>query len=72
MYSHGLATVALCEDFGMTHDKVVGLAAQKAIDFIESTQNPNDGRMAKRTDDDGDTSTFDWQLTALKMRNSLA
>ena len=51
MYSHGLATVALCEDFGITHDKAVGLAAQKAIDFIEAAQNPAtaDGETNRRT-----------------------
>jgi len=50
-YSHGLATVVLCEDFGITHDKVVGLAAQKAIDFIEAAQNPTtaDGATNRRT-----------------------
>jgi len=65
-YSHGLATVVLCEDFGITHDKVVGLAAQKAIDFIEAAQNPTTGGWRNEPTDHGGMSTFAWQLTALK------
>ena len=34
MYSHGLATIALSEAYGLSGDKVVGAAAQKAVDFI--------------------------------------
>ena len=33
MYSHGLATIALCQCYGMSRDKVVGAAAQRAINF---------------------------------------
>ena len=43
MYSHGLATIALCEDYGMSHDKAVGRAAQKAINFIQAAQNTKTG-----------------------------
>ena len=30
MYSHGLATIALCEAYGLTGDRQVGQAAQGA------------------------------------------
>jgi hypothetical protein len=66
MYSHGLATVVLCEDFGMSRDKGVGAAAQKAIDFIDAAQNPTTGGWRNEPKDDGGMSTFAWQLTALK------
>ena len=43
MYSHGLAAIVLCEAYGMTQDKVVGAAAQKAVDFIQTAQNKETG-----------------------------
>ena len=43
MYSHGLATIALCEAYGLTHDSAVGSAAQSAIHFIERAQNKKTG-----------------------------
>ena len=42
MYSHGLATIALSEAYGLTGDKTVGLAAQGAVNFILSC--PERGR----------------------------
>ena len=35
MYSHGLATIALCEAYGMTKDSKIGNPAQAAVAFIE-------------------------------------
>ena len=43
MYAQGLATLALCEAYGMTHDEHVGAAARKAVAFIERAQNPSTG-----------------------------
>jgi hypothetical protein len=43
MYSHGLATIALCEAYGMTHNDRVGQAAYLAIRFIETGQNEDGG-----------------------------
>ena len=42
MYSHGLATIALCEAYGMTGDRATGYAAQRAVDFIQTAQNRTD------------------------------
>jgi Squalene-hopene cyclase C-terminal domain len=66
MYSHGLATIALCEAYGMTQDQRVGYAAQAAISFIESGQNREGGWRYTHGTDDSDTSVFGWQVMALK------
>ena len=66
MYSHGLATIALCEDYGMTHDKSVGTAAQQAIKFIEAAQDAKTGGWRDHPGKDCDMSVFAWQMTALK------
>jgi hypothetical protein len=66
MYAHGLATIAVCEAYGMTSDPQLKRPAQKAVDFIVKAQNPTTGgwRYAPRTD--GDTSVLGWQVMALK------
>jgi hypothetical protein len=66
MYSHGLATIALCEAYGMTQDSQIGYAAQNAIKFIESGQNPEGGWRYEHGTPEGDTSVFGWQVMALK------
>jgi hypothetical protein len=66
MYSHGLAAIALCEAYGMTQDSRVGLAAQAALNFIESGQNKDGGWRYSHGSDDSDTSVFGWQVMALK------
>jgi hypothetical protein len=66
MYSHGLATIALCECYGMSHDKNVGRAAQRAIDFIQAAQNTKTGGWRYHPGDEGDMSVVGWQLMALK------
>ena len=66
MYSHRLAAIALCEDFGMSHDKSVGAAAQLAINFIQSAHNFETGGWRYHPGEEGDTSVVGWQLMALK------
>lgn len=66
MYSHGLATIALCEDYGMTRDRSVGIAAQNAINFIQAAQNTKTGGWRYTPGEEGDTSVVGWQLMALK------
>ncbi|MGA2063870.1 MAG: prenyltransferase/squalene oxidase repeat-containing protein [Thermoguttaceae bacterium] len=66
MYSHGLATIALCEAYGMSGDRNVGMAAQGAVNYIIKAQNPNDGGWRYNPGDVGDTSVTGWQIMALK------
>ncbi len=71
-YSHGIASIALCEAFGMTQDPELRNPAHKAIDFIVKSQNPTYGgwRYEVRPDNgqstETDTSVTGWQLMALK------
>jgi hypothetical protein len=66
MYSHGLATIALCEACGLTNDRRAGKAAQAAVRFILNAQNAADGGWRYNPKDPGDTSVLGWQLMALK------
>ena len=66
MYSHGLATIAISEAYGLTGDKQVGRAAQAAVNFILKAQNAADGGWRYNPGDAGDTSVLGWQLMALK------
>ena len=66
MYSHGLATIALSEAYGLSGDRRVGMAAQGAVNFILNAQNTADGGWRYNPKDPGDTSVVGWQLMALK------
>ena len=67
MYSHGLATIALCEAYGMTGDRALRGPAQAALHFIEVGQDPQTGGWwYTHRQPGGDTSVFGWQVMALK------
>lgn len=66
MYCHAMATMALCEAYGMSKEPRAGQAAQSAIKFIESGQNLQGGWRYSHGCADGDTSVFGWQMMALK------
>ncbi|MDR1959334.1 MAG: terpene cyclase/mutase family protein [Planctomycetaceae bacterium] len=66
MYSHGLATTALCEAYAMTHDPNLKEPAQEAIRYIVNAQDPRGGGWRYRFQQPGDTSVFGWQFMALK------
>ena len=66
MYAHGMATIALCEAYGMTHDERIGVAARQAVGFIERAQNESTGGWRYQPGDAGDTSVFGWEIMALK------
>ncbi|MCH8922969.1 MAG: hypothetical protein IIA67_07455 [Planctomycetes bacterium] len=66
MYSHAIATIALCEAYGMTGDPALRGPAQKAIDFIVAAQHKPSGGWRYRPNQKGDTSVVGWQVMALK------
>ncbi|MGD0899269.1 MAG: prenyltransferase/squalene oxidase repeat-containing protein, partial [Thermoguttaceae bacterium] len=66
MYSHGLATIALCEAAGLSGDPNIRMAAQGAVNFIINAQNQGTGGWRYNPGDPGDTSVVGWQIMALK------
>jgi hypothetical protein len=66
MYSHGLATICVCEAYGLTSDPVLKAPAQHAIDFIVKAQDPTGGGWRYAPRQAGDTSVVGWQVMALK------
>lgn len=66
MYSHGIATIALCEAYGMTRDLALLEAAQAGVNFLTYAQNPETGGWHYSPKGRGDTSIVGWQMMALK------
>jgi len=70
-YSNGIATIALCEAYGMTRDPELREPARKAVEFLIRTQHPTRGGWRYKLDSRGistetDTSVTGWMLMALK------
>jgi hypothetical protein len=66
MYSHGIASMALCEAYAMTGDESLRLPAQAALNFICYAQDPDGGGWRYQPRQRGDTSVMGWQVGALK------
>jgi hypothetical protein len=66
MYSHGIATIALCEAYGMTQDPKLEKPARRAIDFIVTAQHKGSGGWRYKPNEKGDTSVVGWQMMAIK------
>ena len=66
MYAHGIATIALCEAYGMTRDESLKDIAQGAIRYIVYAQDLRGGGWRCRPGMPGDTTVTGWQLMALK------
>ena len=64
MYEQGIATLALCEAYGMTKDPVLKPHAQAAVNFIQKAQSAN-GSWGYGAGQNGDTSILGWQVQAL-------
>ena len=66
MYSHGIATIAVCEAFAMTREPRLGEAAKKAVGFIVKAQHGPTGGWRYNPNQAADTSVVGWQVMALK------
>ncbi|MEO8269504.1 MAG: hypothetical protein ABI557_07290 [Aureliella sp.] len=66
LYSHAIASLALCEAVGMTQDEQLRPAAQKAIDFMVASQDPQLGGWRYRPGVGADTSVTGWFMMAFK------
>jgi len=66
MYAHAIATLALCEAYGMTRDEKLHEPAQQAVNFIVWAQDPKRGGWRYSPHDPGDTTVTGWQVMALK------
>ncbi|MCA9044008.1 MAG: terpene cyclase/mutase family protein [Planctomycetaceae bacterium] len=64
-YTQGLATITLCEAYGMSGDRRLLKPAQACIDFIIDSQHPEAGGWRYRLGEVGDTSVVGWQVMAL-------
>ena len=65
-YSHGIATLALCEAYGMTGDPNLREPAQRAIDYIIKTQHPTQNGWRYTPGVNSDLSVTGWQMMALR------
>jgi hypothetical protein len=69
MYSHGIATIALCEAAAMqkkSTKNIIKLKAQDALRFIENAQDRTGGGWRYKPNESGDISVTAWQVMALK------
>ena len=70
MYAHGIASIAMCEAYGMTRDPRLQEAAQLSINYLTFAQNTQTGgwHYAPYPEQKmpGDTSVVGWQMMAIK------
>ncbi len=66
MYAHGIATIAMCEAYGLTSDPKLKMSAQRALNFIAYAQDNAGGGWRYAAKQAGDLSVTGWQLMALK------
>lgn len=65
MYSHALATLALCEAYGMTRDERIKVPAQEALKYIMGAQHKEGGWRYARNQP-GDMSVVGWIFLAIR------
>jgi hypothetical protein len=66
LYSHAIASMALCEAYGLSRDPTLREPAARAIAFIVAAQDPETGGWRYRPGQAGDTSVFGWNIFALR------
>jgi hypothetical protein len=64
MYGQGIATLALCEAYGLTQDRNILAKTQAAVNFIQKYQGQN-GSWGYQPGTMGDNSIVGWQIQAL-------
>lgn len=66
LYSHAIASLALCEAYGMTQDQRLREPAQRAVDFMVASQDQRLGGWRYTPGTGSDTSVTGWFMMALK------
>jgi hypothetical protein len=64
-YGHAIATVALCEAYGLSEHRPYKVYAQNAINYIVNARNPYGVWRYQPREVDGDTSITGWMVQAL-------
>ena len=66
LYSHGIASLAMCEAYGMTQDQELRGPAQAALDYMMLSQDPRRGGWRYEPGVGTDTSVTGWFMMAFK------
>lgn len=66
LYTHSIATIALCEAYGRANDPRIGAAAKKAIRYCELAVNTDGAWRYTARGDESDMSVTAWFIQALK------
>lgn len=66
IYGQGLATIVLCEAYGLTRDPALLEPAQGGVKFILWAQDPKGGGWRYTPGEPGDTTVTGWMLMALR------
>ena len=66
LYGHAIATLAMCEAYGMTQDPNIKDSVQQALNFIVSAQHEERGGWRYTPGRESDTSVSGWMLMALE------
>jgi len=66
MYEHAIATIALCEAYGRARDERMGVAARKAIAYLENARNKDGGWRYRPKSEMSDVSVTGWVIQAMK------
>lgn len=66
LYSHAIASMAICEAYGLSRDPRLEEPARRAVAFIVASQDPETGGWRYFPGQAGDTSVFGWNIFALR------